>query len=79
VVDAQGELFTRPELCERYGISRMTAHKWLRRFRQDGVGLWRIDVGRRCIAPSGPKAGRDQQPIFKPDPKSFPNEKRPIS
>jgi hypothetical protein len=24
--------------CERCGISRMTGHKWLRRFRQDGVG-----------------------------------------
>jgi len=24
------------ELCQRYGISRQTAYKWLRRFRQDG-------------------------------------------
>jgi len=38
VLDAEGELFTMTELCERYGISRMTGHKWLRRFRQDGVG-----------------------------------------
>ena len=38
VVDAEGDLYTMTELCERYGISRMTGHKWLRRFRQDGVG-----------------------------------------
>src|SRR6266536_6433543 len=37
VLDAEGELFTMTELCERYGISRMTGHKWLRRFRRDGV------------------------------------------
>jgi putative transposase len=38
VVDAEGELFTMTELCERYGIRQMTGHKWLKRFRQDGVG-----------------------------------------
>jgi putative transposase len=47
VVDAEGELFTMTELCERYGISRMTGHKWLRRFRQDGVGA----LENRCRAP----------------------------
>src|SRR5450759_2619886 len=35
------------ELCERYGISRMTGHKWLRRFRRDGVGA----LEDRCRAP----------------------------
>jgi transposase len=54
VVDAEGELFTMTELCERYGISRMTGHKWVRRFRQDGVGALRAGVGRRCIALIGP-------------------------
>ena len=29
VLDAEGELFTMTELCERYGISRMTRHKHL--------------------------------------------------
>jgi putative transposase len=37
VLDAEGDLFTMTELCERYGISRMTGHKWLSRFRRDGV------------------------------------------
>jgi putative transposase len=47
VVDAEGELFTMTELCERYGISRMTGHKWLRRFRRDGVRA----LEDRCRAP----------------------------
>ena len=38
VLDAEGDLFTMTELCERYGISRTTEHRWLRRFRQDGWG-----------------------------------------
>lgn len=37
VLDAEGDLFTMTELCELYGISRMTGHKWLKRFRQEGV------------------------------------------
>jgi hypothetical protein len=47
VVDAEGELFTMTELCERYGISRMMGHKWLGRFRQDGLGA----LEDRCRAP----------------------------
>jgi len=47
VLDAEGELFTMTELCERYGISRMTGHKWVRRFREDGVG----GLGDRSRAP----------------------------
>jgi len=47
VLDAEGELFSMTELCERYGISRMTGHKWLKRFRQDGVG----GLEDRCRAP----------------------------
>jgi transposase-like protein len=47
VVDAKGELFAMTELCERYGVSRMTGHKWVRRFRQVGVG----GLEDRCRAP----------------------------
>ena len=36
VLDAEEDPFTMTELCERYGISRMTGQKWLKRFRQDG-------------------------------------------
>jgi putative transposase len=37
VVDAEEDLFSMTELCERYGISRVTGHKWIRRFREEGV------------------------------------------
>ena len=37
VLDAEEELFTMTELCQRYGISRVTGHKWLKRFRGEGV------------------------------------------
>src|SRR6266508_4930206 len=37
VVDAEEDLFSMTELCERYGISRVTGHKWIRRFREGGV------------------------------------------
>jgi transposase InsO family protein len=37
VLDAEEELFTMTELCQRYGISRVTGHKWLKRFRGQGV------------------------------------------
>src|SRR5215813_10652792 len=37
VLDAQEELFSMTELCGRYGISRVTGHKWLRRFREEGL------------------------------------------
>lgn len=37
VLDAEEELFSMTELCERYGISRVTGHKWLKRFREGGV------------------------------------------
>src|ERR1700693_80462 len=47
VLDAEGELFTMTELCERYGISRMTGHKWLRRFRRGGLKAFED----RCRAP----------------------------
>ncbi len=35
VRDAFSECFTMTELCERYGISRKTAYKWIERY-QDG-------------------------------------------
>lgn len=37
VLDGEEGLFTMTELCERYGISRMTGHKWLNRFRREGL------------------------------------------
>ncbi len=37
VVDVEEDLFSMTELCERYGISRVTGHKWVRRFREAGV------------------------------------------
>ncbi len=37
VLDAEEELFTMTELCQRYGISRVTGNKWLKRFRGQGV------------------------------------------
>ena len=37
VLDVEEDLYTMTELCERYGISRVTGHKWLRRFREHGV------------------------------------------
>lgn len=37
VLDAEEDLFTMTELCERYGISRVTGHKWLKRFRGEGL------------------------------------------
>ena len=45
VLDAEEELFTMTELCQRYGISRVTGHKWLKRFRAEGLaGL--LDLSR---------------------------------
>jgi transposase InsO family protein len=37
VLDAEEEFFTMTELCQRYGISRVTGHKWLKRFRAGGL------------------------------------------
>jgi hypothetical protein len=50
VLDAEGDLFTMTELCERYGISRTRSTGASGGSgRMDG-GLWRTDVGRSCIA-----------------------------
>jgi putative transposase len=37
VLDAQEGLFSMTELCGSYGISRVTGHKWLRRFWEGGL------------------------------------------
>ncbi len=37
VVDAEEELFSMTELCQRYGISRVTGYKWLERFEGEGL------------------------------------------
>jgi transposase InsO family protein len=38
VFDVQKDVFTVTELCDRYGISRKTAYKWLARHAEGGVG-----------------------------------------
>src|SRR5262249_47618034 len=37
VLAAEEDLFTMTELCQRFGISRVTGHKWLERFRKCGL------------------------------------------
>jgi transposase InsO family protein len=37
VVDTEEELFSMTELCQRYGISRVTGYKWLERFEEEGL------------------------------------------
>lgn len=37
VGDFERELFSMSELCERYGISRVTGYKWLERFEEEGL------------------------------------------
>src|SRR5574337_708745 len=36
IADDRRRLYTRAELCARYGISRKTGYKWLGRFAEDG-------------------------------------------
>ena len=36
IYEAQLKLWTITELCKRYGISRKTGYKWLKRFREEG-------------------------------------------
>jgi putative transposase len=35
--DLEGELFSKTELCQRYGISRMTGYKWAERTRKKAL------------------------------------------
>jgi putative transposase len=35
--DFEREFFSMTELCERYGISRVTGYKWLERFQEEGL------------------------------------------
>ena len=37
IYEAQLKLWTITELCKRYGISRKTGYKWLKRFNQQGL------------------------------------------
>ena len=37
VGDFERELFSMTELCERYGISRVTGYKWIERFEEEGL------------------------------------------
>lgn len=37
VLEAQKSLLTHTELCRKYGISRPTGHKWLKRYEKEGL------------------------------------------
>ena len=36
VILAQSDRYTKKELCEHFGISRKTGHKWLSRYEAEG-------------------------------------------
>ena len=50
VKDCRSGLYEMSELCDRYGISRKTGYKWLRRFEAEGSGglADRSRAPRRC-------------------------------
>ena len=50
VMEATSDVFQMSELCQRYGVSRKTGYKWLRRYRQEGLaGLQdRSRASRHC-------------------------------
>ena len=48
IFEAQLKLWTITELCKRYGISRKTGYKWLKRFDQQGLD----GMGERSRAPN---------------------------
>ena len=37
IADHRSGLYTMAELCDRFGISRKTGYKWVRRFREEGA------------------------------------------
>jgi transposase len=37
VLAHQGGLYSVAELCQRFGVSRKTGYKWLRRFKDEGL------------------------------------------
>jgi len=43
IADHQNKLFSMTELCARYGVSRKTGYKWVRRYEMDGpAGLYEL-------------------------------------
>lgn len=51
VVLALSDRYTQTELCEQFGISRKTAHKWLSRYRTEGrKGLKDRSRAPKCVA-----------------------------
>ena len=51
VVLALSDRYTQTELCEQFGISRKTAHKWLSRYRSEGrKGLEDRSRAPKCVA-----------------------------
>jgi len=48
---AQSDRYTKKELCEQFGISRKTGHKWLSRYRAEGrKGLEDRSRAPKCVA-----------------------------
>ena len=51
VILAQSDLYTKKELCEHFGISRKTGHKWLKRHAEEGKrGLDERSGAPKCVA-----------------------------
>lgn len=51
VILAQSDRYTKTELCEQFGISRKTGHKWLKRYAEDGKsGLDERSRAPKCVA-----------------------------
>ncbi len=45
------------ELCRRFGVSRKTGHKWIRRWEEEGLGGWRTAPGVHMAVHSRPRGG----------------------
>ena len=45
VMETRSGVFRMSELSERYGVSRKTGYKWLQRYREGGLGHYRIGAG----------------------------------
>ena len=51
VILAQSDRYTKTELCEQFGISRKTGHKWLSRYEAEGKkGLEERSRAPKCVA-----------------------------
>ena len=51
VILAQSDRYRKKELCEQFGISRKTGHKWLKRYAEEGKrGLDERSRAAKCVA-----------------------------